>query len=90
MSIVELFKPTKADDDPRFKLAISQMVADEDEVDNFGLHVRNDIRRFSATIELHKASFDSSQQNKTWLIMIAGFLAFTQFPQLAAFIEKFL
>lgn len=90
MSVSELFLPTNADNDPRFKLAISQMVADEDEVDNFGLHVRNDIRRFSATIELHKASFNASQQNKTWLVAIAGFLTITQFDKVIAFVEKFL
>jgi hypothetical protein len=52
--------------------------------------VRNDVRRFHAFIELHKAQYDSSQQNKTWLMFVAGFLIVTQFDKIIAFVEKFL
>lgn len=90
MSVAELFKPGKAEDDPRFKIAAAQMQADEDEFEDMHLHVRNDVRRFNAFIELHKAQYDSSQQNKTWLMAIAGFLTVTQADKIIAFVEKFL
>lgn len=90
MSVAELFSPGKAENDPRFKIAAAQMEPDEDEQDNLHLHVRNDMRRFGAFIELHKAQYDSSQQNKTWLLIIAGFLVVTQSDKIVAFVEKFL
>lgn len=90
MSVIDLFKPKKADDDIRFKIAEAQMLADEAEFEDMHLHVRNDVRRFNAAIELHKASFDSSQENKTWLITIAGFLLVTQADKVLAFVESFL
>lgn len=89
VSVAELFTPTKAEDDPRFKLASAQMQADEDEFDDMHLHVRNDVRRFNAFIELHKAQYDSSQDNKRWLLAIAGFLFVTQSDKIIAFVEHF-
>lgn len=90
MSAADLFRPQKAETDIRFIIAESQMMADEAEFTDQRLHVRNDARRFHAFIELHKAQFDSSQQNKTWLIMIAGFLAATQSDKVLTFIKLFI
>lgn len=90
VSVAELFKPLSSDKDIRFTIAESQMLADEAEFTDMKLHVRNDVRRFHAFIELHKAQYDSSQQNKTWLIMIGCFLVVSQFDKIIAFVKLFL
>ncbi len=90
MSLAELIKPNKAEDDIRFKIAESQMLADEAEFEDIKLHVRNDVRRFHAFIELHKASYDSSQQNKTLLLVVAAFILITQSDKIIAFVQLFL
>lgn len=90
VSVADLFKPLSSEKDIRFIIAESQMLADEAEFEDMRLHVRNDVRRFHSFIELHKAQYDSSQSNKTWLIMIACFLVVTQLDKVIAFAKLFL
>lgn len=90
MSVADLIVPRKARDDERFIIARREIAPDEAEAIDPKLHVRNEERRFHRLIDLHEMQYDSIQQSRSLLILVAVFLVVTQSDKLVAFVKLFL